>query len=203
MSKLNIQQRDWDVTDEALADQWLRTPVPDWALSAAERIFSLFSNASYFSTRNAEHRKQMLEGWAEIIRSSAPASVRCVFCSWGGDKLYKACGKCLALDIRACNAEQLYEQTLKQLRDAVNTISRLKEVEANLLSHVQTAIERQDSAEADRDSLRVALVEAAIPLEAIALAVDWELSPTIMTSVNEAVSRIRDCVSRVQSKGAR
>lgn len=46
----------------------------DWADSAAERIFNLFNNASYFSTRNAEHRKQMLSGWAEIIRAAHPVS---------------------------------------------------------------------------------------------------------------------------------
>jgi hypothetical protein len=42
-----------------------------WALKAAQEIFSLFKNASYFSTRNAEHRAQMLEGWAQIIERNA------------------------------------------------------------------------------------------------------------------------------------
>jgi hypothetical protein len=42
-----------------------------WASKAADEIFSLFKNASYFSTRNAEHRAQMLEGWAQIIERNA------------------------------------------------------------------------------------------------------------------------------------
>lgn len=44
------------------------------AFRAAEEIFSLFRNASYFSTRTAEHKRQMLEGWAQIIERHCGAS---------------------------------------------------------------------------------------------------------------------------------
>jgi hypothetical protein len=46
-----------------------------WALKAAEDIFDLFKNASYFGTKTAEHKRQMLEGWAQIIERNAAITV--------------------------------------------------------------------------------------------------------------------------------
>jgi hypothetical protein len=43
--------------------------------------------------------------------------------------------------------------------------------------------------------LREAAIKAAMPLEAILLAVDWELSPEVMTAVKEGVKAIRSALN--------
>jgi hypothetical protein len=42
-------------------------PYTEAHLAAAEEIFNLYKNSTYFGTRNEEHRSLIIEGWAIIM----------------------------------------------------------------------------------------------------------------------------------------
>jgi len=57
-------------------------------------------------------------------------------------------------------------------------------------------VDNSEASESRQRVLEQALVTAAVPLEAILLAVDWELSPTVMTAVKEGVEAIRSALAQ-------